>query len=69
MIDTYAQDIAAAASAASHRPNAAQLAKAQREMWARHRYNAWRIAPLAALTASHVQRGPNAPARRVERTL
>jgi hypothetical protein len=65
----YQNDIAAIASN-PRAPSPAQLAQAQQAMYRAHKLQAaWIAAPLAALTASHVQRGPNAHVRRLERAL
>lgn len=50
-------------------PSPVQLRQAQAAMWARHRFEAWRIAPIGALSASMVTRGPVARVRRVESRL
>ena len=63
----YQADIARAAD--TPRLDPVQLRQMQSEMWARHRFEAWRIAPIGTLTAQTVKRGAAARARRVERVL
>lgn len=63
MID-YLTAIARAAD--NPRLDPVQLRQAQAAMWARHRFEAWRIAPIGALSAAMVTRGSVARIRRVE---
>lgn len=68
MTDTYVSDIARSADS-RHAPNPVQLRQAQAAMWARHRFEAWRIAPIATLTGEHVARGAGARVRTIDRSL
>ena len=60
---------AIARAADSPRLDPVQLRQAQQAMWARHRVEAWRIAPIGTLTAETVARGSMARARRIDRSL
>lgn len=68
MNDAYISDIARAADNPLA-PSPDQLRAAQAAKWARHHFEAWRIAPIATLTGEHVARGAAARARRIERSL
>lgn len=64
MTDSYVSDIARVADS-PRAMSPAQLRQIQSEMWARHRYEAWRTADTGTLTGEHVARGTSARARTI----